>query len=333
MLSEKLKYCSIEKFSGYKPKLQKGMVIKRNNYTVITGFSITGDAPKEFIRVYEYGTGRKCNFRTWSMYIAKTGHKWYPIESITEHLLNCFGCSLGLNMSFSRLALAGGQIRFLSKYFLKKEQELVHGADIYAGFLNDRGFVEEIEEKQLARDFFTIQFTEQAIRSIFPEQTDTILHEFVKMLIFDALVGNNDRHFYNWAIIRHIHCLHEPKFSPIYDTARGLFWNESEQKIVSLHRNKGNLKAFLQKYTENSRPKIGWEGELNINHYKLVQLIAQNEFYISKIQIKELLSQPKLEKLFYVLDTEFKGLLSKERTDLIRLCLEYRHKRLLELID
>ena len=330
---EKLKYCSPEKYSGFIPKLQKDMIIKRNNYAVIKGFSITGDAPKELIRVYEYGTGRKSNMRTWPVYIAKTGHKWYPVESITENLLNCFGCALGLNMSLSRLALVGGQIRFLSKYFLKKDQELVHGADIYAGFLNDREFVEEIEEKHLARDFFTIQFTEQAIRSIFPEQANTILHEFVKMLLFDALVGNNDRHFYNWAIIRHLQCFHEPKYSPVYDTARGLFWNESEQKILSLHQNKEDLSLFIQRYTESSRPKIGWDNELNINHYKLVQLIAQNEFYITKIQIKELLSQSKLEKLFYTLETNFKGLLSLERTDLIRLCLEHRHKRLLELID
>lgn len=333
MENDKLKYCSIEKYSGYKPKISKNMIVKRNNYSVIKGFSITGDAPKEFIRVYEYGIGRKNYLHTWPLYIAKTGHKWYPVESITEYMLNRFGCELGLNMSISRIAIAGGQLRFLSKYFLKKDQELVHGADIYAGFLNDRGFVEEIEEKQLARDFFTIQFTEQAIRYSFPEQTVIIMQEFVKMLLFDALVGNNDRHYYNWSIIRHLRCYHQPIFSPIYDTARGLFWNESENKLLSLHSNKGNLKTFLQKYTENSKPKIGWENEMNINHYKLVHLIAQNEYYITKIQIKELFSQPQLEKLFNVLDTEFRSLLNPERFDLIRMCLEFRYKRLLELVD
>jgi hypothetical protein len=333
MTSDKLKYNSIERYSGYYPKTPRNITIKRNNYAVLKGFSITGDAPKEFIRVYEYGIGRKCNLRVWPLYIAKTGHKWYPIESITEYLLNRFGCALGLNMAHSRLVLAGGQLRFLSRYFLKKDEELVHGADIYAGFLNDREFVEEIEEKQLARDFFTIQFTEEAVRNSFPEQSDKIMHEFVKMILFDALVGNNDRHFYNWGIIRHLRCFHQPLFSPIYDTARGLFWNESEEKIVSLAKNKANFNSFLKKYSEGSRPKIGWEKELNINHYKLVELIAQSEYYISKIQIKELLSQPQLDKIYFVLETEFKGFISQERADLIRLCLEYRHKRLLELID
>jgi hypothetical protein len=105
------------------------------------------------------------------------------------------------------------------------------------------------------------------------------------------------------------------------------------KKIVSLFKNKGNLKTFLQKYPENSKPKVGWEHELNINHFKIVQLIAQNEFYITKVQIKELFSRPQLDKLFSVLGKEFKGLISQERTDLIKLCLEYRQQRLLELID
>ena len=43
--------------------------------------------------------------------------------------------------------MIGGQLRFLSKYFLSSQwEELVHGADIFAGFLGDRELVEQIEE-------------------------------------------------------------------------------------------------------------------------------------------------------------------------------------------
>jgi len=48
------------------------------------------------------------------------------------------------------LAWLGGQIRFLSKYFIEEpcNQILDHGADLYAGYLNDREFVEKIEEEK-----------------------------------------------------------------------------------------------------------------------------------------------------------------------------------------
>jgi hypothetical protein len=80
------------------------------------------------------------------------------------------------------------------------------------------------------------------------------------MLLFDALVGNNDRHFYNWGVIRSVELRQEPCFSPIYDTARGLLWNESEEKIVDLALSDARAKVYLQKYIKGSRPKIGWEG-------------------------------------------------------------------------
>ena len=55
-------------------------------------------------------------------------------------------------------------LRFLNRYFLKKEQRLVHGAEIYAGFLsNDKDFVENKHEPYFspiydtARGFFGIQ--------------------------------------------------------------------------------------------------------------------------------------------------------------------------------
>ena len=62
------------------------------------------------------------------------GHKWYPMESITENLLNRIGVVLGLTMAFSKLAIVNEQIRFFSRYFLRKNEQLMHGAQIYSAF-------------------------------------------------------------------------------------------------------------------------------------------------------------------------------------------------------
>jgi len=56
----------------------------------------------------------------------------------------------------------------------------------------------------MSPDFFTVQFTHEVIKYHYPEYTEEIFHDFLKMIIYDALIGNNDRHFYNWGIIRDI---------------------------------------------------------------------------------------------------------------------------------
>ena len=72
-------------------------------------------------------------------------------------------------MAKSSVAMIGGQLRFLSKYFLSSQwEELVHGADIFAGFLGDRELVEQIEEQALSRDLFTLQFVEMPLNICFP---------------------------------------------------------------------------------------------------------------------------------------------------------------------
>ena len=53
------------------------------------------------------------------------------------------------------------------------------------------------------------------------------------MLIFDALTGGFDRHMYNWGVVVSIANDIQPYLSPICDTARGLFWNYSEEQLKS----------------------------------------------------------------------------------------------------
>ncbi len=250
-------------------------VVKRSDYEIIEGRTITGDAPKLFIRIYDKElnvsideTGHlelpmsfhKRNMKRWPLYIAKTGHKWYPQESVTECLLNKLGEDFGLVMAKAALRIIGGQLRFLSRYFLNdNDEELIHGADIFGGYMGDRDFVEQIEEKQMARDLFTMQFVECAIDYSFHYQLEDLMNNFVKMLLFDALVGNNDRHFYNWGVKRSVTQRFQPYFAPIYDTARGLFWNMRDDKLVAKSRVKHEREAFIKKYCKGSRPKIGWK--------------------------------------------------------------------------
>lgn len=195
---EKLPRSGIENYSHNSRISKQGVgIIKLRDCIWIKDVTLTGDAPKGFVRIYEYQHGskvRRNNPATWPLYIAKTGHKWYPIESITEHLLNRLGSVFGVRMADSKIGIINGQLRFLSRYFLNPSKEtLVHGAEIFAGYLEDQALVESIEKANLSRDLFTMQFVERAVAKAFPEEKHVIMGDLVKLLLFDAMVGNNDR--------------------------------------------------------------------------------------------------------------------------------------------
>lgn len=328
----------IENFTNSRLMMVRGIpIIKNRNYFVDDTVSVDGDAPKKFIGVYDYellGHRRKSNRKNWIRYIAKTGHKWYPVESVTELLLNRLGVVFGLKMAESRIAIIGGQLRFLSRYFLhSNKEELVHGADILAGYLNESTqYVEEVDEQKMTRDLFTLQVIEDAVANLFFYQKDEIMKDFVKLIIFDALVGNNDRHFFNWGVIRSVDSHFQPFFSPIYDTARGLFWNYSESKVIDIVKVNRTMDNHIHRYCKNSRPKVGWEGKKNPNHFQLFEQIYTNEFYITKSEVKDLLATSVLERMKTEIKKNFQPLISVSRMTLISKCLEYRFNELRKLL-
>jgi len=212
----------------------------KNGHWYALDLAMTGDAPKDFLSVYEYGApgckrGRR---KSWPRYIAKVGHKWYPNESITEHLITRLGQSLMMDIADSRIMHVRGQVRFFSRYFLKGTEYLLHGADIFASYLedHDKAFVQGVEDEGKSPEFFDYDFVAASIRAMLPDTAELILQKFHRMLAFDALIGNNDRHFFNWGVICDQTGRQISRFSPIFDTARALFWNHSEERLSTMDR-------------------------------------------------------------------------------------------------
>lgn len=301
--------------------LREGFFCKRD-------ISVSGEAPKDFIAVYVHGRGRKAQMASWPAYIAKVGHKFYPNESITEHLITRIGELLGMEMAASRLMWVRGQLRFLSEYFLKPDESLLHGAEIFAGYLADKSFVEQVGQEKREREIFTFQVVEDSVMNGFPDQADQIMHGFVRLLGFDTIVGNNDRHHFNWGVIRQITGKRRPRFSPVYDTARGLFWNISEER---LRKQEGRLDDYLAEYTRKCYPMIGWDGGGNLNHFEVIQKLAQKyPCYRPTLNQLAMLDLPK--KVEVLLESEFDGLFSSLRKKFIVACLRRRLDQYVDVV-
>src|SRR5699024_374595 len=174
----KLKKTAVEHYSGYNPNLMGLVEPIRKGYYKLADVAVSGNAPKDFIRIYEYGEARKDNPQKWPAYIAKVGHKWYPNESITEQFMTRVGQELGFTVADSKLMLAKGQLRFLSKYFLNADDEqLVHGSEIFSAHFEDDEFVQQVNEANNTKELFTFQSIKDAIKDVYPDSSEKILKE------------------------------------------------------------------------------------------------------------------------------------------------------------
>ncbi len=331
-IGQNLQVAVVENDSGWQVSPIEQIPPLRKGYYQIVNVSPGGDAPKDFIRLYEYGQARRSNPQKWQAWIAKVGHKWHPIESIMEYMLNRLGEVMGMDMAESRLMRTGRQIRFMSKYFLGKNEQLIHGAEIYGGYLSDLHMVEQIEKEGLARELLTFQFAEKAFNQRFPKYATQLLEDFVRMLVFDMIVGNNDRHFYNWGVITTLDGSKPVRFAPIYDTARALFWNDSERKLIEKFNKPSDLNVYLERYVKNSLPKTGWDGIPNINHFSLFEKLKSWDTRYLAICLKLCSVQNEYNGI-QLLESEFASLISPERLYLIKRCLELRFQYLRTILS
>lgn len=219
-------------------------VLKKFKLQSVDSLSISGDAPKDFSIDREYRPGHRSRRHPTDKYIAKVGSKFYPLESVIEQLLTRIGQCFSVTIADSKLRFLDGQVRFLSRYFLKSGEQLTHGAEIYEYSLGKDNY-KELSEKKEESDFFTFEMTCGAIDELFPKHSERIIAGYVEMLCFDAIIGHNDRHPYNWGVIVPIKKSRNPRFSPVFDTARALFWNIAEKRVVQMLTDDNQFEKYI----------------------------------------------------------------------------------------
>jgi HipA-like C-terminal domain len=313
--------------SGFDPTSWNGVIpiLKRGRY-VLDDRSVIGDAPKNFIWIAHsaLAASRPHEYQAWPAYIAKLGHKAYPAESVTEQLMTRVGQVLRLNIADSRLMICAGQLRFMSRFFLQGEDVFSHGAQIVGGYLADDKFVEGVTAEHAEKEVFTFDVICTAIRTIFPQHHSDLLRDLVRMVGFDALVGNKDRHLYNWGVITEPTGALAPRFAPIYDTARGLFWNSTEEDLVKFME-----KQSMAGYVRRSRPLIGWHkwnaAKGDLTHFDLVGSIAASDIgYWRLLEDLGKVANESVDTCEGMIDAEFGEVLSRTRRELIKRCLRLR---------
>jgi hypothetical protein len=299
--------------------------------------SLIGDAPKSFV---VFPTERPYA----RAFIAKGPRKHGPRECVTEYLIACIGRELPLRVAEGSLAILPGgskvepDIRFLSRYFLRPElgEGLVHGVELVAERFDldvDTMLSEIPRGKEV--DFYTMDLIEEVLRKTgrHPVEAKALLDGFIRMLAFDSLVGANDRHPRNWGVIRSAIDASRPLlYAPVFDTARGLFWNYSDKQLES-EAGPGRLDSFIERYADKSSPQIGVPGQRRPNHFDLLRyLLERPNAHSLRPAVSSVIEPFDPERCARLLHTKFGRLFSRRRLELVDALLRFRHARLKSIL-
>ncbi len=295
--------------------------------------TIGGDAPKDFVVI------KSGNFFD-NAYIAKCPRKQGPRECVTEYVIGRIGTMLPLKVAGARLVRMPPpsgvtcDVRFMSRYFLaKKDESLLHGIEAVAKCF-------EMEESELKKEvprgkpqewgFYTVDL----IAGVLDEMAATaenrrkLVDSFARMMAFDALVGANDRHPRNWGLVYNAAKPVDFRFSPVFDTSRGLFWNFSDAQLEDDDR-RGRRRERIEAYSEGSKPLVTMEKADDAghpNHFDVIQYMMNSEDF--RTPVRQVVQAFRPYDCAKMLHWEFGRLFSRRRLEYIDGLLRYRHRRL-----
>jgi len=220
-----------------------------DHFRVIEGIGVGGATEKDILEDPE--TGKR--------YIAKLGGRNSDVEVMTEYAIHIIGRSLNVLVANAMIARFRGRLRFLSEYFLADDQELVHGMQLFADLYDEATVRRVVGDECLEQQMFNVQAVKAAFGAHYLDQEDELFRGFVTMLAHDALIGVQDRHHQNWGVVvlRKVGGA-APRFSPLYDSARGLFCGDTDA-VIGKYVGEGGS-ARIDGYVARSRPLVGFAG-------------------------------------------------------------------------
>lgn len=181
---------------------------------------------------------------------------------------------------------------------------------------------------------YSIQMIQNSLNGILE------IDEFYKIVIFDILIGNSDRHHSNWAILARgiVYKTPEDMFdvffnysmSPLYDNGSSLCAYEDNNNLEIFFKDKMKFEALVN---TKSKSAIGWEDERPIRHFELLKKIKDNAYdgtiqYVEKIKTN--INEEKIDKIL----SEFNNnIISIDMKKLLKMYLLERRKRILRIYD
>jgi hypothetical protein len=220
---------------------------------------------------------------------AKPG-KDFKFEFWNEIIAYEVGTMLGFKMLRYDMAIDGELMGCISESMINSDkQELIEGVKYLQAYspAYDPG-------KKEHRTWYTFNLIEGALESA---KIDNFINDILELIVFDALIGNGDRHQENWAVITHqrlitdiateeivryptkkpklpgLYYRSETNFAPIYDSGSSL-GRELLENTVELYLTSEN---DLERYISKGTSEIHWESK-KVSHFELIRNLLGSSF-------------------------------------------------------
>jgi hypothetical protein len=262
-----------------------------NEWQELPWFSTGGTRAKRFMQSADgkYYYFKRSQFKSPSL--TKPG-KDFKYEFWSEIIAHEIGKALGFNVLEYAIAFDDKNMGCISESMINSEKEhLVQGIQ----FL--QAYNPEYEpENKAHRSLYTFEAIENALKQF---QLQGFMQDILEMIVFDALIGNGDRHQENWGFIvdydavskalerltpfaspegeiitlDNIHHKEPIRFAPIYDNGSSLGRELVDTRVNELLNSSKSLTSYVNKGVA----EIHWRGK-KLSHFELIKNLSKAQY-------------------------------------------------------
>ena len=181
---------------------------------------------------------------------------------------------------------------------------------------------------------YSVQMIKNSLRGILD------MSEFYKIIIFDILIGNSDRHHSNWAILTRgsLYKTTENMFDiiinyslcPLYDNGSSLCAYEDNGDLSIFFKDKMKFEALVN---TKSKSAIGWENERPIRQFDLLKKLKDNDYELTVQYIKKIkhnINERNIDKILNQFDD---NIIIKDMKKLLKMYILERRNRMIEIYE